>query len=71
MAEAWKQRQAVGRWWRIKIAQDNQDTAFYRQVLGDKYDRVMLQIAADIDHSYLLSRLLAGEEPLEADVEDS
>jgi hypothetical protein len=59
----WKLRQAVGRWWRIKVEQDNMDTSYLRSALGDKYYGTVMQIAADIEHSSLLQRLLAGEEP--------
>lgn len=65
LPDAWQQRRAVGQWWRIKTAQDNQDTRMLRTALGDQYDHVTSQLAADIDHSSLLQRLLAGEEPEE------
>jgi hypothetical protein len=61
--EGWKLRQAVGRWWRIKVEQDNMDTSYLRSALGDKYYGTVMQIAADIEHSSLLQRLLGGEEP--------
>lgn len=61
--QARKQRQAVGRWLRIKFEQDNQDTSVYRQRWGDDYEVTWKQLAADAEHSALLLRLLEGKEP--------
>jgi len=62
MTEDYKLRQAVGRWWRIKI-ENEPDNSYLRQLCGENWYSITQQIGADIDHSDLLTRLLGGEEP--------
>lgn len=62
----WELRRAVGRWLRIR-ADHIEDSVGIANCGLDKetQERVLRQLAADAEHSWLLVRLLDGHEPME------
>lgn len=62
----WELRRAVGRWLRIRADHIEESVGIANQGLDkDAQRRLLIQLAADAEHSWLLVRLLDGHEPME------
>lgn len=63
-------RNIVGRWLRIRADHVHDSIGIAGSAPGldwDQQQRLLLQLAADAEHSDLLARLFRGEEPLSFD----
>lgn len=64
----WELRRAVGRWLRIRAEHIEESVGIAGSAPpldSDEQRRLLLQLAADAEHSWLLVRLLDGHEPME------
>lgn len=71
--EAYRLRRIVGDWLRIRMKHIDESIGLNLHINGamlSKSDQklILQQLAADADHSFLLPRLLDGQEPLDFDV---
>lgn len=65
--DEWELRNVVGRWLRIRAEHVHESVGIaghMGQLDKDFQRRLLLQLAADAEHSWLLARLFRGDEPL-------